>query len=219
MGYSDGYEGDDTAQIPDAPEDGDEDEEEEVDESSRHNTEIKIYYLVAGQSLFEHGGVSSAHPHAPAVAKPFHIVGDFQCGDGHDCGAETVFEPESLSMRCVFGKDGTENDYDLDGSVKIDNTGCFDKELFYNFKTMTLSAPKNSSSSYKYTAPLIWSLAMIGFGFVVTVCFFLCRLYFRRFHYKPVSKESSLSEHSVDDDLETENLTATTHGRYDGSNQ
>jgi len=63
---------------------------------------ISIIWWLSGQSLFEHDTASSAHPHAPAVAKPFHVVDDFECGDGHDCGAETVFEPESLSMRCVF---------------------------------------------------------------------------------------------------------------------
>lgn len=211
--YSNGYEGSDTADIPEDA--NTESEGVDGDDDDRHNTEINIYYLVAGQSLFEHDIASSAHPHAPAVAKPFHVVNDYECADGHDCGAETIFEPESLSMRCVFGKDGTENDYDIDGAVKVDNTNCFDRELFYNFKTMTLSAPKSSSSSYKYTAPLIWSLAMIGFGFMVTICFFLCRLYLRRSHYKQV-QATKPAAHSIDDDLETEQLTATTHGRYDG---
>merc|ERR1712130_363111 len=224
--YSNGYEGDDASNIPEsAPSTADDDDFE--DESSRHNTEINIYYLVAGQSLFEHDTASSrAHPHAPAVAKPFHIVDDFKCADGHDCGVQTVFEPESVSMWCVFGKDGTENDYNLN-RAKIDNTGCFAHELFYNFKTLTFSAQSNDSN-YTYSAPLIWSLAMIGFGFIAAITFFLCRLYLRRSHYKNVSAkpsaQNSTSAHSaaVDrttHDLETEQLTATTHDRYDGSSQ
>lgn len=220
--YSNGFEGDDAANIPSADSDSPPQSESDSmemaeDEASRHNTEIAIYYLVAGQSLFEHNTVSGAKPHAPAIAKPFHIIDDFRCDDGHQCGVESVLEPEVLSMRCVFGKDGTENDYDLDGAVTIDNSGCFDRELFLNFKTMTVSKP---SSSSKYTAPLIWSLAMIAFGAAATMSLFCCTLYFRRSDYKQLAAANpggSRSDcHSIDDDLETEKLTATTHGRYDG---
>jgi len=219
--YSNGFEGEDAASIPDAPS-GDETEGEVTsdDESSRHSTEINIYYLVAGQSLFEHDTVSKANPHAPAVAKPFHIVEDFVCDDGHQCGAESLFEPESLRMWCVFGKDGEENDYALDDS-RIDNAGCFAHELFYNFQTMTFSS-NSSSSTYSYSAPLIWSLAMIGFLIVAAIVFFLCRLYLKRRHYKdtiaaPDDVEGEPITNTVRYDFETEQLTATIHDRYDGS--
>lgn len=219
--YSNGYEGEDAANIPDQEPSTEDSDNYSDDESSRHNTEINIYYLVAGQSLFEHDTVSKAYPHAPAVAKPFHILDDFKCADGHDCGVQTVFEPESLSMWCVFGKDGTENDYDLNRAT-IDNTGCFAHELFYNFQTLTFSA-KNNGSGYMYSAPLIWSLAMIAFGFLTAMTFFLCRLYLRRSHYKNLSNPPAKAElnegdaQPLSDDLETEQLTATTHNRYDGS--
>merc|ERR1719474_364631 len=84
--YSNGFEGDDAANIPSADSDSPPQSESDSmemaeDEASRHNTEIAIYYLVAGQSLFEHNTVSGAKPHAPAIAKPFHIIDDFRCDD------------------------------------------------------------------------------------------------------------------------------------------
>ncbi|MCP3657439.1 MAG: hypothetical protein GY766_21535, partial [Herbaspirillum sp.] len=196
---------------------------DEDDSASRHNTEINIYYLVAGQELFEHDTVSKAHPHAAAVAKPFHIVDDFVCADGRECGVETVFEPSSLSMWCVFGKGGTENDYDLEGAAAIDNTGCFDSKSgrqsmaqwmeSLKFQTMTFSA-KKASSGYGYSAPLIWSLAMIIFGAVAAITFFLCRLYLRRSDYKHLQTES-MNDCASNEHLEREQLTATTQSRYD----
>jgi len=220
--YSNGFEGEDAASIPDAPTlDETEAEGSSDDESSRHSTSINIYYLVAGQSLFEHDTVSKAKPHAPAVAKPFHIVDDFVCEDGHQCGVKTLFEPETLKMWCVFGKDGEENDYDLDDS-RIDNAGCFAHDLFYNFQTMTFSS--STSSSYSYSAPLIWSLAMIGFICIAAIFFILCKLYLSRRHYKDtiaapndIEGEPLTDHNMVRHDFETEQLTATIHDRYDGS--
>merc|ERR1712013_293049 len=40
-------------------------------------TEINMYYLIAGQGLYTQETSEFAHPYAPSVAKPFHIVDEF----------------------------------------------------------------------------------------------------------------------------------------------
>ena len=83
------------------------------------------------------------------------------------------------------------------------------------FQTMTFSA-KKASSGYAYSAPLIWSLAMIIFGAVAAITFFLCRLYLRRSDYKHLPTESmNACASNINEHLEREQLTATTQSRYD----
>jgi len=211
--YGDGFEGDDAAGIS-APGDDDEgDVFSDDDEEHRHQTEINIYYLVAGQSLFEAQSVSAQRPHAPAVAKPFHILSDYQCGDGRQCGVESVFEPQSLSMWCVFGSDGTENDYEVRGGAAIDNSGCFSHHetktaALETFKTMTFSEA-HDRAAFSYSAPMIWSLAM---AMTAATAFLLCFVWRRVLSDGGYQKVGDSKKEAV----ESDSLTESTFNRYDG---
>jgi len=171
--YGDGFEGDDAAGI-DAPGD----DEGDDDDEQRQQTELNIYYLVAGQSLFGAQSMSSKRPHAPAVAKPFHILSDYRCGDGLECGAESVFQPQSLTMRCVFGSDGTANDFQYRGGreADIDNSGCFSHETkaveLESFRAVAFS--EGHDGAFSYSPTVLKSLWMSLVAAAVVICGAVC---------------------------------------------
>jgi len=145
---------------------------------------LNIAYLVAGQALYEDDTASWMAPYQPAVAKAYHIVQS----------KEVMSHPIVTTMRCIFGRDGVENDF---GENVVDNTDCFEDDevvevvemgeevieeemeenserLLVERSTKTFSshitARKNSGASQGHG--LIWSAVML-----LAVSIVLCGVY------------------------------------------
>lgn len=85
-------------------------------------TKIKISELEAGSTLYDHDTSQFGHPYAPAMAKPFHILGVWD-QNGFEFSSEINGDvnPANIQFSCIFGRDGI---LDADWKFKIDNSKC-----------------------------------------------------------------------------------------------
>lgn len=84
---------------------------------------LSMFNLNAGRSLYGVDTAGYAHPYNPSVAKPFHILWSLESDNDNATTFDSVIEgePDSISLDCVFGRDGI-NDTDTDWMV--DNGDC-----------------------------------------------------------------------------------------------
>jgi hypothetical protein len=131
-------------------------------------TSINIYYLVAGQTLYEDDTKEMAHPFASAIAKPFHVVDEFEFDAQHTFAAQTVNRPAALSMKCIFGRDGSANDlFARDRRYAIVNEDCEIEQVYRTYQeTLAFGAQPMSSEGRAMPTTLqtslVWSLVMAG---------------------------------------------------------
>merc|ERR1712212_850165 len=75
--------------------------------------------------------------------------------------------PQTANMRCIFGRDGTANDF---SEFAIDNTVCDNRQVMLQEMAyqqgMTFSS---SGKSYNMRSSLIWSLVMVAVLVLVVV--------------------------------------------------
>merc|ERR1711879_149848 len=95
---------------------------------SRMATNLNLYYLIAGPAMYEQDTSLLAHPYAPAEAKPFHVVESWSLDEEHVFTSKMINVPATLSMSCVFGRDGTKND--MDDLGEIQNRNCDNKQVY-----------------------------------------------------------------------------------------
>ena len=100
---------------------------ESGESAAKEPTSMNIYYLIAGQTLYQEDTQSMARPFAPAEAKPFHVVERWEYDAEHTFITEIVDRPSALSMWCVFGRDGTKNDL---ADYGIENRDCDITEVY-----------------------------------------------------------------------------------------
>jgi len=84
------------------------------------DTRMTISNLEAGSTLYKHDTAQFGHPYAPAVSKPFHILGEW-IQNGYDFSSVIEGNPENVEFSCIFGRDGV---MDKDWTTKIDNNRC-----------------------------------------------------------------------------------------------
>jgi len=143
-------------------------------------TEISMYYLISGYGLYTQDTSELAHPYAPSVAKPFHIVDEFSVDDEHTFYTQIFNRPQSADLKCIFGRDGTANDFT---EFSIDNTVCDNRQVMLQgmLESQQLKQQKqkqqfqqgmtfsSSGEGFNMRSSLIWSLAMVGVLVVVVV--------------------------------------------------
>merc|ERR1711971_1473817 len=139
-------------------------------------TEISMYYLIAGQGLYTQDTSELAHPYAPSVAKPFHIVDEFSVDAEHTFYTQIFNRPQSADLKCIFGRDGTANDFT---EFSIDNTVCDNRQVMLQGlmemeskqrkeyqQGMTFSS---SGEGFNMRSSLLWSVIMVGVLVLVVV--------------------------------------------------
>merc|ERR1712087_527019 len=195
--YSSGYEGVDVGETDETEEKVEEKKDEKVEKDGADvdssMTEISMYYLIAGQGLYTQDTAELAHPYAPSIAKPFHIVDEFQVDAEHTFYTQIFNRPQSANLRCIFGRDGTSNDFVEFG---IDNTVCDNRQVMLQEMAyqqgMTFSS---SGKSYNMRSSLIWSLVMVAVLVLVVVAL----AFFTRCSRRSLSMKSGLATRSVPD--------------------
>merc|ERR1719295_1702786 len=146
---------------------GGEEEEEEADDHVVPSiaTEITISHLFAGQGLYVEDTDDLLRPYARSEAKPFHIVAEYEYDDRHSFYSQIFGRPQSLEMHCIFGRDGTANDF---SEYSVENTRCDNKEPAPVEQELFESAVSSSSSvSVRYN--MASSVLMMGSVVVVAV--------------------------------------------------
>merc|ERR1719471_845567 len=135
-------------------------------------TEINMYYLIAGQGLYTQDTTELAHPYAPSIAKPFHIVDEFSVDAEHTFYTQIFNRPQSADLKCIFGRDGTANDFT---EFSIDNTVCDNRQVMLQglMESQQLKQQKqkqqfqqgmtfsSSGEGFNMRSSLIWSLAIV----------------------------------------------------------
>jgi len=139
---------------------------------------VRLYNIGAGVALDDVNTEQLDHPYAPSIAKPFHIVDEYEFDDKHTFHTsiddkQMKDKKDWLTIQCVFGRDGVANDYG-DGLFIFDDKISSCSESF-KYETMTFSSVrKGDDSNY---SPLIWSVIMLAavfiastIGYAVTKC-------------------------------------------------
>lgn len=162
--------GEDTNEITkplpkEAPSAGTEDEEEE-EEVVRVATNLNVYYLIAGPAMYEQDTALLKHPYAPSEAKPFHLVESWSVSDDQVLRSQVIEEPATLTMWCVFGRDGTKNDVEDLG--EINNRDCDNKQVYRMQQHMTsrkemdvATVSDHRGRKWNYTS-MMWSVVMVS---------------------------------------------------------
>merc|ERR1719206_65648 len=106
---------------------------------------LAIYDLTAGSALVDSDTDTSAfaHPYAPAMAKPFHILAEYTDDYGHSYTSPLIGDARAVSASCVFGVDGIDDDWDawsLD-DWEVDCAQFFKRDDSLSREVALLSSP------------------------------------------------------------------------------
>merc|ERR1719242_1888965 len=149
-----------------SPTEGEEEEEAEDHEVLSIATEITISHLMAGQALYVEDTDDLLRPYARSEAKPFHIVAEYEYDDRHSFYSQIFGRPQSLEMLCIFGRDGTANDF---SEYSVENTRCNNKESVLEEQELFESAVSSPSASVSVGYNMASSVLMMGSVVAVAV--------------------------------------------------
>merc|ERR1711933_383742 len=85
---------------------------------------LSVRQLGSGVGLLDVDTALQSHPYHPTIAKPFHIIHEWVQYENVFHSRVNVDADAIVNVKCIFGRDGVENDLNIDGESGIVNKDC-----------------------------------------------------------------------------------------------
>ena len=137
---------------------------------------LEMYNLAAGITLYDIDTNELSHPYSPTIAKPFHVVAEWEYNDDNTFYSYVTWDDNvdisQVTFSCILGRDGEINDLvfmdyndDHTNQIDIDNTyeKCiFDDTEFNNKFNKDIQQLYTLNNKYKKSSKLLPKLIYIS---------------------------------------------------------